>query len=111
MIDGDKLTENLQRAVRRFTDTTTRLWVDARRRHFLDLRADPRPWWSPLRPANTNNSIVLDRYVRLIDPDVVEEIGPELAITWMLMGVVTEDSGLFRPPGGSSRADPASADP
>lgn len=95
MIDTETLRKEIDRAVRRFADESAAMWILARRQHFLDLRQDPRPWWSPLQPANTNGSILLDRYVRLIEPDVVEEIGLEFAIAWMVMGVVTEESGVF----------------
>ena len=95
MIDTETLRNEIERAVSQFADDSAKVWVEARRRHFLDLRADPRPWWSPVRAANTNGSILLDRYACLITPDAVEELGLELAIAMIVVGVVSEDSGLF----------------
>ena len=95
MINAEILRRELTRALNRFAHESLQLWMRAQRQYFLDLRQDSCPWSSPLRPANTNGSVLLDCYVRLIDPKVVEEIGLEFAIAWMVMGVVTEKSGVF----------------
>ena len=97
VIDTETLRKEIEQAVDRFAGDAARLWWEARRRHFLDLRADPRPWWSPVRAANTNGSILLDRYACLVTPEVVEELGFELSIALIVVGVVTEDSGVFGP--------------
>ena len=96
MIDRETLRNEIERAVNRFSERASRTWWEARRRHFLDLRRDPRPWCSPVRAANTNGSILLDRYAWLVTPEVVDEVGLEFALTMITLGVVTEDSELFR---------------
>lgn len=98
MIDRETLRKEIERAVNRFADESAKLWVETRRRHFLDLRADPSPWWSPVRAANTNGSILLDRYAYLITAEGVEKLGLELAIAMIVVGIVTEDSGCFGRP-------------
>jgi hypothetical protein len=96
VIDWEILRREIEKAIGDFTQGMGGAWFEARRGYFLDLRVDPRPWDAPVRAANTNGTILLDRYACLLTPQGVRELGLGLAITWVLMGVVTEDSELFR---------------
>lgn len=96
MVDLDELRAAMEQAVDRFTDDMTRVWDEARARHFVDLRRDPRPLSAPFRPANTNGSILLDRYALLVTPEAIRFFGWEMVLTWIVVGVVTEGDPLFR---------------
>jgi len=97
VIDTETLRKEIDRAVTQFADDSARLWWGARRRHFRDFRENSRPWWSPVHAANTNGSILLDRYACLITPEMVQELGLELSIALIVVGVVTEESQVFGP--------------
>ncbi len=97
VIDSETLRKEIHAAIDRFTGDAADRWSQARRTHFLDLRADPRPWWAPVRAANTNGSIVLDRYACLLTAEAIEHLGLALCVTLLTVGVVTEDSTLFAP--------------
>ncbi len=98
MFDIQHLNKEIERATARFVDCVTGIWVDAQSRYFLDLRTDPRPWSSPVRAANTNGSILLDRYSFLLRAEMINEVGLEFALALLCIGVTTENSELFRKP-------------
>ena len=98
MIDRDHLDKKLHEAIECFVETMTQAWLDIRKTQVLDLRQDPRPWQASVRAANTNGSILLDRYICLLAPEYNSQLRLEFAILWLTVGVVTEKSALFHPP-------------
>jgi hypothetical protein len=96
VVDLDGLRATIEQAVDRFTEDMTRVWEEACASYFVDLRRDPRPISAPFRPANTNGSILLDRYACLATPEAIRLLGWEMVLTWILVGVVTEGDPLFR---------------
>jgi hypothetical protein len=106
VLDVGELGVCLEGAVSRFVDEVIRLWEAAQRvqpeeprgepRGVVDLAADPRPWDFPLRPANTNGSVLLDRFVPLLCRSALEQLGPELAIAMLTFAIVTDHTALWR---------------
>lgn len=106
MIDIRALREEVSRAIDRFEQRSAITWAVARRRYFLDLREDPSAWWSPVRAANTNGSILLDRYACVLTPEAIDALGWELAFALLTLGVTTERSALFHAPRHESPTGP-----
>jgi hypothetical protein len=98
VIDQENLNQKLHETIERFVENMTQVWVEIQKTSVLDLRQDPRPWHATVRAANTNGSILLDRYVCLLAPESKGPMGLQLAIAWLILGVVTENSELFSPP-------------
>jgi len=95
VIDLGNLRLEIEKAVDQFAEESERLWLQGKNRYFLDLREPSHFWTSPIRAANTNGSVLLDRYVFLLTPQAARVLGLDMALCLLVVGVVTEQSKLF----------------
>jgi hypothetical protein len=96
VIDLEGLVEQIDLISSRYVDEITRDWDRQLQRYFVDLRKDPRPLSAPYRPANTNGSILLDKYAYFATSEAVHSLGWQQVMTLIALGVVTEGDPLFR---------------